>query len=209
MECSIWYGVVSDIKHNTKYPLKVLFKNKTGRDHYENYSLNGFKNSVFDKNQTLFWKEIKYENYEKPKPKPKIELNERNIAISIELNKIYPNTDDNYIINVSSKLEKGFYLNGLFRDDIETAEKTFKSIKEFTRLLALRDQECPDSRGYEFKKGVVNYSIFFHNEEKKWVTYFFKVLSSLNVYFKTEDDAQKICDILNNNQFNLGGENES
>ena len=152
------------------------------------------------KNQTLFWGKIEFKIPEKPK----IKLNECDYLIDLNDNTV-DNDEDfvNYLIGDFSQK------NGLFRDDKETAEKALKQIKKFTRLLALRDQICPNSRGYEFVEGECNWIVKynpFRNEEPKWVTSWTKYYSPDRVYFKTEEDAQKICDILNSGRFDLEGE---
>ena len=95
--------------------------------------------------------------------------------------------------------------NGMFRNDKETAEKALKQIKRFTKLLALRDQECPNSRGYEFVEGGKNnYYIYKNNINGIWsYSYMVTNYSPCEVFFKTEEDAQKICEILNNDRFEL------
>ncbi|NPA45142.1 MAG: hypothetical protein GXO49_06400, partial [Chlorobi bacterium] len=92
------------------------------------------------------------------------------------------------------------------RNDRETAEKALKQIKRFAKLLALRDQECEDSRGYEFVRDKYNYYICF---DKLLGGYFVGSKTKqfiYTVYFKTREDAQKICDILNSCRFDLEGE---
>jgi len=145
-------------------------------------------------NQTLFWDEIKFEISEKPK----IKLRENGYIIFIQ---------DNNVVTTTSN-DKRYTKSGLSRSDRETAEEALKAIKKFTKLLALRDQECENSRGYEFIKGKENYFIYFdYSKHKKWfVDVFYHTFYPDKVYFKTEKDAQKICDILNSDKFELEGE---
>ena len=78
---------------------------------------------------------------------------------------------------------------------------------KIAKLLALRDQECARSRGYRFQKGKINWTIkkdLAEEKNNKWIVtctdyYYFPD----RVYFKTEEDAQKICDILNSGRFEL------
>ena len=167
---------------------------------WNDYDFNGKK--VFDKrtdkrDQTLFWGEI---NFDIPE-KPKIELMEDGYLICLNDNII-----DNDIDFVDPRVGDSSIDNGMFREDRETAEKALKQIRSFTRLLALRDQECIDSRGYSFKEGNKNYYIHFVNADNKYKISEHTYTNTFQVYFKTEKDAQKICDILNSGKFILEGE---
>jgi len=152
-------------------------------------------------NQTLFWDEVKFEI---PKP-PKIKLKEDVFIIQPEWGYIEPTH------LFENKAVKDAIKNGLTRDDKEIAEKVLGQVGRFARLLALRDQECPDSREYEFVEGGNNWTIkkdsFAEKNNGQWVTsitnyYYFPD----RVYFATEEDAQRICDILNSGRFDLEGE---
>ena len=128
--------------------------------------------------------------------KQKIELNEKGFFIELEDGEIY-----NSRIDINPILDKAIK-NGMLRKDKETAEKTLKQIRLFTRLLALRDQECKDSRGYEFIYGEDNYHIYKNNDGV--YTYGdYQYTKVFTVVFKTVKDAQKICDILNSGRFTL------
>ena len=83
---------------------------------------------------------------------------------------------------------------------------SFEQIKRFARLLALRDQECQDSRGYEPKLGKKSYGITKEAISKKFHIYETYDNCPDRVYLKTKEDAQKICDILNSGRFDLEGE---
>ena len=148
------------------------------------YDFKGIKVDEVEANQTLFWDEIKFEA---PKP-PKISLKENKIKIKLE-----------GVLGVSLN-------NGLFRDDIATTNIAINQIKQFTRLLALRDQECSDSRGHEFIFNQNNWNIYFDYDNKKWCTSCNRIMQHIDIYFKTWSDAQKICDILNDNRFDLEGQ---
>ena len=159
-----------------------------------------FDGSLFHSqtNQTLFWDKIKFEI---PK-KQKIELKECKYIIDVINENIY--YDKNYLYR---KINNGNIKNGLTRNDEETAESALKQIKIFTRLLALRDQECEDSRGYEYEARRTSYCII-KNADPFNQKYFAKQTSLFEiepttVYFKTKKDAQRICDILNENKFDL------
>jgi len=143
-------------------------------------------------NQTLFWGEVKFEI---PK-KPKIELRKEEYLIDVVYNKIHYDKDFKMFDNFN---------HSLTRNDKETAEKAFRTIKRFTRLLALRDQECPNSKGYEFKPNKENYYIFYNELENKYEYDYECIYNHLDVYFNTGGDAQKICNILNSGKFNLEG----
>ena len=144
-----------------------------------------------NKNQTLFWSKINFEI-----PKPKIELNEKGYYISF--------TSKPFIFKGGCTYEELF---GLSRNEQKTIETALKQIKRFTRLLALRDQECPDSRGYEFRNGGDNWFISYSIKDNKWdYDYASNYFEADKVYFKTGDDAQKICNILNSDRFDLEGE---
>ena len=72
---------------------------------------------------------------------------------------IYPDKikKGKYVIDciIDGILEKSRYdiidNNCFTRNNMKTAEKALRHIKKCTTLLALRDQECLESRGYEFK----------------------------------------------------------
>ena len=74
------------------------------------------------------------------------------------------------------------------------------------RLLALRDQECPDSRGFVPGKDDDKCYIFKDKELEtdSWTVGMPGPVDEIDkVYFKTFEDAQKICDILNSGRFEL------
>jgi len=178
------WGTVKELIYNSPYPIGVVFDN----EQYETFTLDGkIEKSC---NQTLFWDEIKFEI---PK-KHKIKLKENEYFIDLEISEVV------------NGCKYAGYGSGLRRDDKETAEKALKQIKNFMRLLALRDQECPNSRGYEFKLGERNYCLFKKEETGEYDYDNSYNCNYLGVYFKTEEDAQKICDILNYGRFDLEGE---
>jgi len=189
------WGIVKYI-NTEEYPIVVYFPSL---GYHKAYNFDGKTNKYL--NQTLFWDEIKFEI---PKS-PKIKLKECNYL----LNPI----DYNNLVSLSDKINLCGYdfaiKNGFTRNDRKTAEKALKTIKRFTRLLALRDQECPNSRGYEFELGKLSYgiSLFKEDEVEKWGVVEFQWLYNPDkVYFRTREDAQKICDILNSGRFDLEGE---
>jgi len=185
------YGKVIDIENDSLYPIVVKFKNFIGL-----FNKNGIK--INFENQTLFWDEIKFEI---PK-RPKIKLKKGKYLIDLNDDTIYEN--DKFIDYLYEEYSKE---NGLVRNNKALAENVLKQIKKFTRILALRDQECIYSRGYEFIKGGDNWIIkydFAEEENNRWVTaytdyYYFPD----RIYFRTEEDAQKICDILNEGRFKI------
>ena len=162
------------------------------------YTFDGVKYECYKCRQSLFWDEVKFEIPQRPK----IELNEWRYVIDLVI--------ENSILELDDKTELIDYIyavnNGLARNDKETAEKALKQIKKFTRLLALRDQECQDSRGYEPKLGKKSYGITKEAISKKFHIYETYDNCPDRVYFKTEEDAKKICDILNSRKFDLEGE---
>ncbi len=83
--------------------------------------------------------------------------------------------------------------------------KSIDQLRKIARLLALRDQECSNSRGYEFKNNANNFYIF---EDDNFYNYSIHPVGKICtcIYFKTKDDVQKICNILNSGRFNLEGE---
>ena len=168
------YGVVIEL---TKDSFIVDFINNS---HIETYCYDGKRCYCDECNQTLFWDKV---NFKLPKKRPKIELN-----------------------NVVMGYDKGYQtLSIQFGEN--NKKSSVDTIIQFTKLLTLRDQECQKSRNYTFVKGGDNYTIkydFAEEEGSRWVTsytdyYYFPD----RVYFKTEDDAQKICDILNDGRFEL------
>ena len=180
------WGTIVEIEKDT---FRVYYDSGDWND----YDFDGTK--VFDKrtdkrNQTLFWDKI---NFDIPE-NPKIHLLEITYNIEISTNQV----------------NKGASINdknaGLARKDKETAKKVLKQIRSFTRLLALRDQECSNSRGYEMIKLKPNWTIQYNFNLEKWLPEYSTSSKKITVYFKTEEDAQKICDILNSNRFDLEGE---
>ena len=172
--------------------LKVTF-DRWDRDEFIWYTLDGKADRDF--NQTLFWDKVEFEI---PKP-PKIELGENKYLIDLDDSAV--DNDEDFI-----NMRMGPYSqeNGLFRNDEETADKALKAIKRFTKLLALRDQECPNSRGYEFRGGEDNWFISYSIRDNKWdYEYASNYYEADKVYFKTSDDAQKVCSILNSGKFSL------
>jgi len=79
-------------------------------------------------------------------------------------------------------------------------------LTKIARLLSLRDQECLDSRGFVPGKDDDKCYIFKDKELEtdSWVVGIPGPADEIDkVYFKTEKDAQKICDILNSGRFEL------
>jgi len=159
-----------------------------------NYDYNGV---LFDaKNQTLFWDEIKF-NFPKQKG---IVLEKGEILIDVFMNdvvdlEIYE--DDSEMINIATT-------NGFTRNDELVATNALESIKKYTRLLNLRDQECEDSCDYYHDDNTEDYYIFYDYDKQKYdYKYDFKNNNFMNIMFKTEDDAKEICDILNKKKFIL------
>ena len=178
------WGIVKAI-NTEEYPIVVYFP---AIGYHKAYNFEGKTNKYLS--QTLFWDEIKFKIPEKPK----ISLKEEGFSI-------------NLITNKSDNCNNPFYIQaGLCRNDRKTAEKVLKTIKRFTRLLALRDQECPNSRGYEFQPEKENYYIFKNERTNKYDYDIGFYWNCLGVYFSTPEDAQKICDILNSCRFDLEGE---
>jgi hypothetical protein len=182
------WGEVTKIE-GSFYPIFVEFNSV---DKVSWYDYEGKKESRVK--QTLFWDEVKFEI---PK-RPKIKLKEDKYLICLKENRVVTMFDYRGV------------KTGIGRNDRETAEKALKQIKKFAKLLALRDQECEDSRGYEFNESKNNWTIkkdLAEEYDKQFVTsvtdyYYFPD----RVYFKTEEDAQKICDILNSGRFDLEGD---
>ena len=121
-----WGEVIDIEKDSVYYPLVVEFKAFTGIFNYK-----GIK--IDFTNQTLFWSEILFEL---PK-RPQVKLKE---------DKYYINVVENKIIQVPLNIIGKEQEIGLTRDDKGTAGKALEQIIRFTKLLALRDQECLDRR---------------------------------------------------------------
>ena len=184
---NLW-GTVTKVTKDTIY---VDFDNGAGNTFtFDGKTLYGNE----PRRQQLFWDEIKFEI---PKS-PKIKLKEDEFLIQFYYNKVE---------KLDKPVELGYLkTNGLTRNDEEMAKKALKTIKRFTRLLAIRDQECPNSRGYEFQSEKENYYIFKNERTNKYDYDIGFYWNCLGVYFSTPEDAQKICDILNSGKFDLEGE---
>ncbi len=147
--------------------------------------------------QSLFWSEVKFEV---PK-KLEVELKENKFLIC--LNDNYVDNDEEF---KDARIGDFSVENGLLRDDKETAERALEQIRKFTKLLALRDQECPNSRGYKFNYSYPNFIIYknySYSDPKYEVGSMDTYTEEPTVYFKTEEDAQRICDLLNSGRFSL------
>ena len=181
------WGIVTKIDKDT---FRVIYDSEEWND----YNYNGeIVYRSYTTKQTLFWDEIKFDI---PK-KPKIELKENKYEIDLLSNKVFTLERPGTVVNAEA----------FYRDDRTTAEIALRNIKSYARLLALRDQECPDSRGYEFVINKINYYIYYHYEYNSYLIGERKEIKSSNeVYFKILQDASKVCDILNSGRFNLEGE---
>jgi len=194
---SVWdirfgWGVVTKIKYRLIPTFSVKFLN--GK--FDNFTFDGKPNNC--SNQTLFRDEVKFETPEKSK----IELKENKFLICLNDNDV----DDDEEFK-DARISDYTNENGLFRNDRGTAEIALRQIKRYTRLLALRDQECPNSRGFVFERSRERkWRISFDIVDKNYFTTGDAVGRTFDVYFRTEEDAQKICDILNSGRFDLEGE---
>ena len=91
---------------------------------------------------------------------------------------------------------------GVINSKVEIDFNSYKQLKKYARLLALRDEECQDSKGYEFIEGRTNFYIYKMHNRFAYI-YSEYIYAPYVVYFKTEEDAQKICNILNSERFKL------
>ena len=165
------------------------------------YTFDGkkFGDSTASINRTLFWDEVKIEIPEKPK----IELKEKEYFIDFAHGwKLCP-----YCVKHTDGYDKEYktYLAnaGLTRNDKEVAQQALNQIKRFTRLLALRDQECPNSRGFNPRKNELKFAITYDVDEGMYLSFNMYNFMPDKVYFKTKEDAERICDILNSGRFML------
>jgi len=186
------YGKVVDIKDNKK--IKVKFDNRFTNE----YDFDG-KNIYYNPkyvNQRLFLDEI---NFELPQ-KPKVELRENKYLICLNDNII---DDDKEFID--ARISDYTIENGLTRDDADIATKALKQITKYTKLLALRDQECKDSRGFIPSINKKYYIIYKEKDgvKNEYVADWNKGVISQEVPFATKKDAEHICFLLNNKQFKL------
>jgi len=190
------WGRVEEVTKNSFYVKFDTMKNMYNR---RRYCFNGIECNFNNmKNQTIFWDEFIFDIPTKPK-----------IPLQVKQYQIHLN--DNYHgselvdIEIKQQGEDEFYdiaNHGLMRDDIDIAYFAYRQIKQFSRLLALRDQECINSKGYKFILNKTNWYIV--NNGKQFLIYADDSHYSLcKIYFKTKEDAQYICDILNNEQFDL------
>ena len=192
------WGVVTEVNPEDKYA-QFRVKYDVGGSDYFNYD----GKYAYDSKtrQVLFWSKVKLENTEKPE---KIELEVQNYLINLGRPSIEV---DDVTSNIKIEGEDEFYNYahyGLMRNDYSTADKAREEIIKFARLLALRDQECPNSRGYKFEKGEDNHYLVYYTHENCWYVYTaIRAYQPGTVYFKTHEDAQKIADILNEGRFTL------
>ena len=90
----------------------------------------------------------------------------------------------------------------IFNDKLgcEIPLTSFNQLIRFAKLLALRDELCPDSKGYEFTESNSNYTIYESDKFKIVDQYYYE---PDRVYFANKEDAEKICNILNEGRFEL------
>jgi hypothetical protein len=91
---------------------------------------------------------------------------------------------------------------GMERKTEELALNSSYIMRNFHRLQALRDELCPDSAGYFFRRNLPNYHIqfrFLTNQYEPFMDrYYFNPFS---VYFKTKEDCEMIVNMLNAGEF--------
>lgn len=184
-------GAIDESIISSGLVLKVKFDNKQYDTSIFYYTLDGVMFETYE-NQTLFYDEVKYEI---PK-KPNVELTDGEYLIC--LNDNIASNDKHF---KSSRVGNFSIENGLFRNDKITVKLALKQIKKFTKLLALRDQECELSRNHMFEEGEINYYISYSDKYSVKGERFNN--NPTSVYFITEEDAQKVCDILNEGRFEL------
>lgn len=95
---------------------------------------------------------------------------------------------------------KNDYSDYIDKDYFGNANSMEQLIK-FAKLLSLRDELCPDSRGFIFNPKIDGHAYYITIIEGKYRTAFTNTSELTTVYFKTKEDAQKICDILNSKRF--------
>ena len=76
-------------------------------------------------------------------------------------------------------------------------DNSFKHLQRCAKLLALRDELCPDSRGYEYNHSEEAENLFIYETRGEYKVGAFEHYSPDRIYFKTEEDARRIRDILN------------
>jgi len=109
-----------------------------------------------------------------------------------EINYTIATLDDLKLLNAYPK-----YLN---IDNLNTKE-SLKQLFELNKVLSLREQECIDSKQYQFTKGKDNWYIYFNDIEDVYDVNNSKYINVFTIYFKTKEDAKKVCYLLNMEEF--------
>jgi hypothetical protein len=193
------WGKVVDVEYLSDFPLKVEFSESNKRAFTKNGEID---NNV---NQTLFWGKIEFE----VPNKTTIELEEGRFVFDIYKDDAYLTRKSNgeMLIDKNNPFyNKKYRKNWATRNDKKTALIASGCIRELAKLLALRDQECPDSRGFSTNIHMPDDAYYIKiNNKRIYCVEMDEFVSPQpgRVYFKTKEDAQKICDILNNGRFEL------
>ena len=91
------------------------------------------------------------------------------------------------------------YSNNCFKTR-ERAEEVAEKIKLLLLLERGHDEYCPDFKPYFEGPGLnKNYVVYYDYASHKWrYDYFSKITNKHDVYFDSEESAQKMCNMLNN-----------
>lgn len=93
------------------------------------------------------------------------------------------------------------YSNNLFKTK-ERAAEVAEKIKLLLLLERGHDEYCPDFKPcFEGPDLHKNYVVYYDYASHKWrYDYFSKITNKHDVYFDSEESAQKMCDVLNNEE---------
>lgn len=92
---------------------------------------------------------------------------------------------------------------GIERPTKEQAERAAVEMRKFNRLLALRDELCGDDVVDWSYESNFKYTLEFNVDEKRWCVDATRIYQKIAVYFTTEKDAQRACDMLNSGEVEL------
>ena len=108
---------------------------------------------------------------------------------------VWYNTDEDFECEL-------LYSNNLFKTR-ERAEEVAEKIKLLLLLEKGHDEYCPDFKPCFEGPGLIrNYMVYYDYASHKWMyDYFSKITNKHDVYFDSEESAQKMCDVLNNEEY--------
>jgi len=191
-------GKIIKIDKKLDYPIKVKFTDGETKV----YTIDGIEDVTMYKTQTLFFSgyEPEINIPEPPEKKFKLEYEDKNENFVIGYLEIVKY--DSFYRSFTDK--ESFAKFGRLRKTEEAAKQAFNLQTRVMRLHALAEQLGGLK---EFKEGEDNYYIC--KTPDKYEVRSSNAIDGLTVVWMTKECAEKVCELLNNNEFNLEVENEN